>query len=85
MVDAVVQWHRLESERVDSFKAAHVVTVLVWKRAALVMRVDAAVGAEVVLGYLRIELIDLQCFLTLNDLDARERYGSDDCALPATD
>ena len=70
VVDAVVQRHGLKIERVDAFKAADVVAILVGERATLMMGVDATVGTEVVLGYVRIELVELQSFLSLNDRDS---------------
>jgi hypothetical protein len=63
MVDTIIQRHRFQFEWIDTFQAAHVVTVLIWERAALMVRVDAAAGAEVVLGNLVVELVQLQGFL----------------------
>ena len=60
VVDAIVQLYWLKIEWVDAFKAANVVAVLVRERAALMMGVDATVGAEIVLGNFRVELIELQ-------------------------
>lgn len=85
MVDPVIQRYRLQMEGVDAFQAADVVAVLVGERAALMMCVDAAVRTEVVPGHLRVELVELQCFLALDDGDARERNRGDDCTLSATD
>ena len=84
MVDTIVRRHWLEIERVDAFQAANVVAVLIRERAALMMGVDATDGAEVVLGYIRIELIELQRIFALDDRDARQHNRCDDCTLSAT-
>ena len=70
MVDAIVGWDGAQSKRVHAFEATHVVAVLRWLGPALVMRVNAAVRAEIVLRCVRVELIELERFLALNNLDA---------------
>ena len=81
MVDAVIGRHIGQQEWIDAFQATHVVAVLIWKRTPLVMRVDTAVAAEIVLGDTRVELIELQAVNTLQDTDARQRHRSHDGAL----
>src|SRR6187402_639859 len=85
MVDPVVGGNRAKRERIDALQAAYVVAVLVRAGSALVVRVDTAVGAEVVLRSLRVELIELEGRLALDDPDSRERHRSDDGALSPAD
>ena len=72
MVNAVIGWDVRDGERIDTFQAANVVPVLRGIGAALVMRVDAAVEAEVVLCRVGIELVELQMLRTLEDADAAQ-------------
>ena len=46
VVYAVIGGHVWNGKRVDSLKAAHVIPILLGVGATLVVRVDAAVGAE---------------------------------------
>jgi hypothetical protein len=85
VVDTVVQRYGLQLERVDAFEAADVVAVLVWERATLMMGVDAADRAEVVLCDFGVELVDLQCVLALDNFDSRQRDRRDYRAFSATD
>jgi hypothetical protein len=72
VVDAIIQLHWFQVEWIYPLQATHVVAVLIWKRATLMMSVDAAVGAEIMLGYIRVELVELQRFLALNNRDTRQ-------------
>jgi hypothetical protein len=56
VIYAVVDWNRSDVERVYSFEAPNVVAILKWIRSSLMMRIDAALRAEVMLGRLRVEL-----------------------------
>ena len=85
MVDAIIDWHVWKKVRINAVEAAHVVTVLAGKRASLVMRVDAARGAVVVLGYLGVELVELQRLGTLENANSAEWYRGDDSALAPAD
>lgn len=85
MVDPVVDRHVGEQERIDAVQAADVVSVLVGERTALVVSVDAAVAAEVVLGHQTVELVQAQMLLALNESNARHRDRSDDRTLATTD
>jgi len=57
MVDAIAGRYIENVERIHIFEASNVVAVLVGIGAALMMRIDSAVGAEVVLRGHRVELI----------------------------
>jgi hypothetical protein len=57
MVDAIAFRYIGNVERIHIVEASNVVAVLVGIRAALMMRIDSAVGAEVVLRGHRVELI----------------------------
>ena len=59
---------------IDPLEAAHVVPILIRKGAPLVMRVDAAVRAEVVLGDSGIELVQLEMLVPLDDGDAAQGH-----------
>ena len=72
MVDAVIDRHLRKKERIDALEAADVVAVLIWKRATLMVDVDAAGTAEVVLGDHRVELVHAQVLSALDDSDAVE-------------
>lgn len=85
MIDAIVQWHGLEMERVDPLQAAHVVTVLVREAPALMMGINATVGAEIMFGHLRVELIEPKRLVALQYFDSRKRNRRDDCSFSATD
>lgn len=80
-MNAVISGYIGDIEGVDAFKTADVVSVLVRAGTALVMGIDAAVGAEVVLGGVGIELIKLQVFFALDDADAIQGHGCDNRAL----
>ena len=85
MIDPIEQRYWLEIERIDPFKATDVVTILIRIRTTLMMGIDAAVGAEVVLRHLRVELVDLERLLALDDIDPRQSDRSDDRAFPTAD
>ena len=70
MVDAIIDRHVGKKVWIDALEAANVVAILAGERASLVMRVDAAVGAEVVLGYLGVELVELEMLLALQHGDS---------------
>ena len=67
MIDAVVGWYGRQGKRVHAFEATNVVAILAGIRPTLMMRVDAAVRAEIVLRGLGVELIELQGFLAFNN------------------
>ena len=81
VVDAIIDWDLTEQEWVDAFQTADVVPVLVGKRAALVVRVDAADAAKVVLCHARIELVEAKVFFTREYADATQRDRRDDGTL----
>ena len=57
MVDAIACRYIRNVESIHILEASNVVAVLVGFRAALMMRIDSAVGAEIVLRGHRVELI----------------------------
>src|SRR5688572_19934050 len=85
MVHAVVGFHGSEVKWIHALETSDVVAVFLRIRAPLVMRVDAAVRAEVVARHFRIELVQLEDILTLDDSQACQRHRGNDRALPATD
>ena len=70
MVDAVKCLHLSKIKRIHAFKTTYVVATLVGVNPPLVMRVNAAIGAEVVLGGHGVELVELQCFLPFDNAKA---------------
>ena len=70
MIDTIIGGNQPNVVGIHSFKAANVVPVLLGIGPALMVRVDPAVGAELVPGCACIELVQLQCILTLQDPDA---------------
>ena len=85
MIDAVIRRYIAEIEGIDALKAADVVSVLVGVGASLVMGIYAALRTEIMLRCLRVELIQLQDVVALDDRDVRQRNRSDDCALAPAD
>lgn len=77
MINAVTGGDIRDGEGIDALKTPHVVPVQVWIGAALVVGVDAAVRAEIVLGGMRIELVELQVLGALEDADAAQRDRGD--------
>ena len=65
MVDSIPRRHRLKVKRIDALQTSNVVAVLIWIGAALMMRVDAAYGTEVVLRGSRVEVVQLENFSPL--------------------
>lgn len=58
MIDAVIGRDIRDGERVNTLKAPDVVTIFVGIGAALMMCIDPAIGAEVVLGCERVESVE---------------------------
>ncbi len=85
MIDPIVHGDLSQQEGVDALEAADVVAILSGEGTALVMRVDAALAAEVVLGHPSVELIQAQMVLALNDADACQWNRCDDSSLAPTD
>jgi hypothetical protein len=85
MVNAVVHRHVLDFKRIDAFQAADVIAVLFGIRPALMMGVNAADGAEVMLRGHGVELVEPQRILALDDPDAGKRNRGDYRALSPAD
>ena len=73
MVDSIVDRDVGNFERVDSFQATNIETVLQWIGAALMVGVDSANGAEKVPGDVCIELILSQKLATRDDFQTGNR------------
>jgi len=67
VVDSIVDRDVWDGERVDTLKTAYVVAVLLRIRAPLMVGVDAAHRAKVMLGRAGIELIDLEMLYAFDD------------------
>ena len=67
MVDAIACRYIGNVERIHILEASNVVAVLVGIGAALMMRIDSAVGAEVVLRGHRVELIQPKNLVTFEN------------------
>jgi len=81
----VIDWHIGYQEGIDAFKAANVVTILIRKRAALMVGVDAADTAKVGLCYPGVELVKLKIFSPLDDTNPIQRDRRQDRAFAAAD
>jgi hypothetical protein len=81
MVDAVIGRDIWNGKRIYSLKAADVVSVLLGIGPPLMVGVDATIAAEVVLGGVSIELIELKVLSAFDDADAAQGNGSNDCTL----
>ena len=68
VVDPVAGWNLRDVERVDTLKAADVVAVLLGVGTPLMMRMNAADGAKIMLGRVRIEFVNLELFGALDDV-----------------
>lgn len=60
MMHAVLYGDVRNKVRIDPLQAPDVVTVLLWIGSPLVVRVDPAAGAEIVLGRVGVELVELE-------------------------
>lgn len=73
MVHPVVDGNFAKVVRIHTIETPDVVAVFERMGASLVMRIDAATRAEVVLGGVRVELVQPQNFFALDNLDSSER------------
>lgn len=85
MIDTIVGHHINNIKRVYLFQTADVKTVFIWARTALMMGIDATVGAEVMLCGVGIELIKLKMLRTFEDLDAIQRNRAHNRSPATTD
>lgn len=85
MIHAVVDRNIAELVGIHAFQAADIVSVLVGIGPALVVRVDATDRAEKVLGSVRVELVQPQRILALDDMDTGERHRRNDGAFAPAD
>lgn len=85
MVDAVIGGNIWNGKRIDAFKTAHVIAVLIWVRAALMVSVNAAVRAKIMLRGMRVELVELQVLSTFHDTDSIQRNRCNHSALAPAD
>ncbi|CDU04535.1 conserved hypothetical protein [Vibrio coralliirubri] len=85
MIDTIVGHHITNIKRVYPFQTADVKTVFIWARTALMMGIDATVGAEVMLSGIGIKLIQLEMLRTFEDLDAIQRNRAHNRSPTTTD
>ena len=83
-MDTVHGRHRAQLEWIDALQTSHVVPILTRIRTPLMMGVDAAMAAEIVLGRARIELVEPKRFGASDNANARQRNRGYDCAPPPT-
>jgi hypothetical protein len=67
VIDPIVNRNVGDSKWIDALKATDVIAVLLGVRAPLVVSMDAAHGAKVVLGRTGVELIDLEMLCASGD------------------
>src|SRR5690606_33084821 len=70
---------------VDALQAANIEAVLLRVGPALMVRVDATMTAEVMLGRTGIELVELEMLRAFQDAKPGKRHRSDNGAFAATD
>ena len=85
VVDAVIRWHIWDQKGIHSLKATNIVTILMRVGAPLMMRINAAISAEIVLRGIRVELIETQDVCAFEYRDAVEQNRSNDSSLAPTD
>jgi hypothetical protein len=81
MVGAVIHRYTLHQIRVNAFEAAQIVAVLIWLRTTPMVGVDAAPGAEIVLGGHGIEPINREQFLAFENTQAIQWHSAHDRTL----
>lgn len=74
-----VQW--APSERIDTVDARDIEPILTGLAPSLVVGIDAADAAEIVLGLLGVPLVERQLVLSFDDSQALDRHACHDCAL----
>ncbi len=84
MVDPIIGRNLQDVERVDTLKAADVVPVLRRVGAPLMMCVNAADATKVVLGGVRVELVNPELIGALGDVKSAKRHGCHNCAATPT-
>src|SRR6185312_15367295 len=85
VVDAVDHRHFGEIEGANAFETGSVDAVVIRIRAAAMMRVDAALRAEIMLGDARLELIERQRVLACEQGEIGDRHADGDRAAHAAE
>jgi hypothetical protein len=83
MVDPIVERHIRHEVRINAIEAAEIESVLVRLGTAAVVGLDAAAGTEIVFGRHRVEAIDGEQLLALDDSQAFQWNGAHDRAFSA--
>ena len=81
MIYTVIGGYILNIEGIDAFQAADIESVLIGIGPSLVVGIDAAIRAEIVLRRAGIELIEFQVLRAFDDAYAAQRHRSDDSSL----
>lgn len=81
MIHTIIGRHIRNIERIDPFQTPHIESVLFWIGPPLMMRIDAAVRAKIMLRRMRIELIELQMLRTFDYAYSTQRHRRDHGAL----
>jgi nicotinic acid phosphoribosyltransferase len=76
MVDTVTGRNLCDVERIDALKAADVVAVLFGIGTSLMVGMNAADRTKIVLGCVRVELVNLELLGAFDDMKPAERHGS---------
>ena len=79
MIDAVAHNDLCKVERTYTFEARDIDTILIWIGSALVMRIDPAYFAEIVLGGFRVKLVEGQEVLAFQEMDTVQLHRDGDC------
>jgi hypothetical protein len=84
MVGPVTGRNLRDVKRIDAFQAADVVRVLLGIGAPLMMSVNAADRAKVVLGCVSVEFVNPDVFGAFDDVKPTQRHKCHDCASTPT-
>ena len=85
MIVCTIQYlNTLDQVRINVLQTTQVDPILIWIRASLVMGVNTANLAEIMLCFHRVELIKPQTVFPFDNPEIGQGYGSHDSALPAT-
>lgn len=69
MIDPITGWNLRDVERIDTLKATDVVPVLLRVGAPLVVSMNTANAAKIVLGGVGVELVNPQALGPINDME----------------
>ena len=85
MMHPIIDWHIRYQKRINTLKATNVVPILIRERAPLMVGVDAADTAKVVLCDTGVELVQPEIFFPMDDTNPVQGDRGHNCAFTAAD